>query len=194
MLSNLNIQFDEELHRYSVGGRSVPSVTQILRGVGIIDDRWFKSPHATRGTYAHKACHFYDENDLDFETLDDIVKPYVEGYINFRETSGFKPTLIEKIVFDPYSWYAGMLDRTGILNGEAVLIDIKTGSLPGWVGLQTAGYLKALQNEIGPVPHKRFALQLKSDGKYNLSTEYKDRNDINVFLAATTVFNYKQGK
>ena len=162
-----------------------PGVTSILTDVGLIDSKWFDEYSRDRGSLVHQACALYDHGVLNMDTLDPVLLPYVQGWIRFREESGFIPELIEEVVWNETYRYAGTLDRTGTMNDRAVLIDLKSGLAQTWSHLQTAAYAACL-----PEPYLRYVVELNSYGNYKLS-EHKDRKDFGVFLAALTLRNWK---
>jgi len=179
--------FDAKTHSFFIGGRSVLSVTQALKGAGIIEDGWYTEESRERGCAVHNACQYLDEGLLDWDTVAPKYLPYVKAYERFKDESGFIPALIEAWVFNESYFYAGILDRTGILNGEHVLIDLKSGPPAKWANLQSAAYAGCLS-----LPHKRFTLRLSDNGKYKLSDEHKDPNDFKIFLSAVSVANWKR--
>lgn len=74
--------------------------------------------------------------------------------------------------------YAGTLDRFGAMQGKAVLLDIKSGSMlhhPA-VAAQLAGYWWLLLNE-GFAADQMMALRLDKSGVYELKEE-KDGRDL----------------
>ena len=77
------------------------------------------------------------------------------------------------------------IDRIGAFSSGDALLELKSGAIEPWVGLQLA-----LQNECLPKRLPRFALQLKPDGTYRLH-EFKDPNDRNVALAAVALWHWK---
>lgn len=188
------LTFDADTHTYRLGDAVVPSVTTILKAVTDLDGI---NPHilayaADRGTAVHYACELYDLDDLDWSSLSDELVPYVEAWVDFRASTGFKPERIESRVFHPGLFYAGTLDRTGVLYDERSVIDIKTtATMYPWVGLQTAAYQEALHASEPEAPRhtKRYAVQLKNDGKWKLH-EYKDPTDWPTFIALCTVLNW----
>ena len=176
-------------HVYRDGnGAIIPGVTSILKAAGLIDATWFNDYARDRGTLVHEACALYDRDDLDEQSLDPELEPYVRAWIKFRADSGFAPELVEHIVSNPLRGYAGKLDVTGVMNGHKYVIDRKSGAVQAWAGIQLAAYEACL-----PCPHKRAAIELDSDGKYRL-IEYTDRNDFNVFLSALALTNWKHNK
>ena len=183
------ITLDKETHTYrNEKGVILPSVTQILKAEGFIDDAWFTEYARTRGEMVHLATKMYDDGTLDESALDPVIVPYLEGYKRFLKESGFEVHFAEETVYSPSCQFAGTLDRRGLLNGRKTLIDIKTGTVLPWVALQTTAYDSCLLDR-----HDRFGLQLTDDGKHKL-IPFKDRYDVEVFLSAFACFNWKKNK
>jgi hypothetical protein len=177
--------------KYVLRGVRVPSVTEVLDIAGLVD--WSMVPPgvleeaAERGTRVHEWLQLIDEGWLDPMTEpDEDVRGFTSAYLRFKDETGFAPELIEHTVLNETYAYAGMLDRTGKLNGERVLIDLKTvRQVAATTALQTAGYAACL-GEL----HRRFALQLWPDGNYRL-VPYTDRNDTHDFLAAVRLAHWR---
>lgn len=187
------VSFDEVKHKYTCEGLTLPSVTQILTAVGLPDLSAIPAVtlqwKAELGTMVHLATELDDQNELDYNSLDDRIIPYLEAYRRFKSESGFKIIDIEKMVFDPALKYAGKLDRFGILNGKRSLLDIKTGVFDSLsVGPQTAAYARAYTD----LKCNRYTLQLKDNGNYKLHKLNND-NDFNIFLSALNLYRWKQG-
>jgi len=183
-------EFDPAAHRYTLDGRELPSVTQILRG---LDD--FSNVPARvlerardRGTRVHSACNLDVLGILDENTVDDEVAPYLAQFRKFLRESGFQPTLTECRVYDDVLWYAGTLDLFGDLPGCIdVQIDIKSGAIPRSVGPQTAAYANGLYKRAGIMTRKRFVLKLEG-GKYSL-IQLDRADDFGAFCHALQRFN-----
>jgi len=181
-------------HVYQVDGAIKPGVSEILQGAGIIDTRWYNDHACLRGTYVHKAVQLYHRAGLNFKTLDPALEPYVRAYLDFLKRTDFRPVIIEEPGYDPVYDYCGTPDLIGYLKDELVLIDIKTGARPKWVGLQTAAYKKlfGLKIDLKPIVH-RFALELRGNGKWSL-TMLSNPRDIEIFLAAVSIHHFKRGR
>jgi hypothetical protein len=182
--------FEPAEHRYFLRGQELISVTQTLKIAGLVEDRFYTEEARQRGVYVHQACQLLDEGDLDWQGLDPVLRPYVEAYQDFLRVARPLWVFIEHRVYDEVRGYAGTLDRAGLVFGrtEPLIIDIKTGSLPPFVGPQTAAYRRCL-----PESHtwRRAALHLRSDGSFSL-VPLDDRHDESVFLAALTVAQWKR--
>lgn len=188
--------FDAASHTYRLNGRRIPSVTQITGTIApfVGVPREVLEAKADLGTAVHYATQLHDEDDLEIDSLPDIVRPYLQAYIRFGEETGWRPQTIEQQVWAEAYGYAGTLDRTGhftrlkgIKSRALCLLDLKaTYRLAPVYGVQTALYANALPEK----PKHRFALQLKPDGSYNL-TEHRDPSDLSVGLAALTILNWQ---
>lgn len=185
----MTVSFDAAAHRYTLAdGTELPSVTTILKAQGLIEDRWFTDAARLRGDYVHLACRMLDDDELDEATLDPAIAPYVQAYRAFVALTQPDWTYIEHRVCDPLLGYAGTLDRAGVVQGQRLLLDLKSGGLYPSVGPQTAAYRRCL-----PEPHtwSRAALQLREDGTYVLHP-LTDRTDESTFLAALRLHQWKQ--
>ena len=179
------LTFDEEAHAYKLDGRPIPSVTTILQAAGLIDYR-FMNPsdrefYLTRGKYVHFATQLLDENDLDYGALDPDIRGYLDGYIKFKKDTGFVPEMIEFQSYNDTLWYSGTLDRVGMLNGNRVIVDFKSGTVAKWVAIQTIGGYAQMEG-VGIVS-AGYGLELKADGTYRLSEPFTD------FTGAARVMN-----
>jgi hypothetical protein len=163
------LRFDPTLHEYRTpDGQLVPSVTQILKAVGVAVDFDELRASSARlgaaidlkreiGTALHADAHAFDDDDLDWSTVDPRVEPYVRAWATFRENTRLVPVTRERRVFHPTLGYAGTLD--GIFeqpNGRLVLADIKTGDpTASGCAYQTAAYLAAYRWGVQLTPERR---------------------------------------
>lgn len=181
---------DPKTHIYTVDGIRKPGITEIIKSAGLVDDRWYTDYSAERGSAAHKACHFFDENDLDESSVDPAILPYLEAWKKFRAESGFSPEIIEEPLYSEAFQFAGTPDRAGILNGDIVIPEIKTGLISVVTGIQLAAQQILLEEVKGIRVKKRFAVQLTSRGTYKL-TQFPDPHDRAIFLHCLSVHNFK---
>ena len=191
------LKFDEATHTYTLDGKVLPSVTQILKPLydfsGITPEVLERKRQI--GTAVHKAIELDLLDDLDSASLAPEVAPYFAAWARFR--SEFQPEsqgggAEVKVHTEAY---AGTVDLiTGrVGHSDTWVIDYKTSAQVGpVVALQTAAYAHAA-HEMGLVPHgpKRAALHLLPTGSYKL-IEYKDRNDLRVFQSLLTVHQWRQ--
>lgn len=186
------IVFDEARHEYTVAGRVVPSVTQVL---GILQDFGavpadVLASAAEFGTHVHQACALDNAGQLDEAALDPALAPYLEQWRRFLSESGATVLASELRVFHRGLRYAGTLDVLAQWRGQRCIIDIKTGQLPRTVGAQTEAYRMAYQSqECGEVPRRRYCVQLSAD-------DYKvhpltDPADWSLFQSALNCYRFK---
>lgn len=199
--NGVQIDFDEDTHTYRIGGVIVPGVTQIIDSLydfsGVDCDVLERASEF--GKAAHRACELYDTNNLDEESVDPALSPYLDAWIEFRRGCSFTPTLVERVVYSRAYKYCGKLDRVGYLGNQHAIIDIKTStSLSAAVGVQLAGYALALREEIitngqllGRRGLARCAVKLNGDGNYKV-VSYSDPSDESVFLSLLNVRNWRK--
>ncbi len=189
-----HLEFDAATHTYRLDGELIPSVTTVLKSVGLVEYAMIPQEvlqaAAHRGTAVHTALEYLDREELDRSTVDPSIEGYVVAYERFVRDSNFIPLHIEHRVFHGNYRYAGTLDRTGYLGDSLTVLDFKTGLvLPGHA-IQLAAYANCL---VMPRRFRRIALQLSGDGTYRVH-EYPlgtIQRDIDLFLAALACFNFK---
>lgn len=190
------ITLDETTHTYTTpDGQVVPSVTQILADVGLIDCQWFTDQATFRGTFVHEATALDDRDDLDDDQLSDSLGGYVEAWRAFRRESKAAILSIEERVFNPTLAYAGTLDRRVMFRGCEWVIDIKTGGSLRWHALQTAAYASCVsagpRHLSLPGPLKRATVHLRPNGRYSFLA-HDDFQDFRLFEAAVALYHFKR--
>jgi hypothetical protein len=188
--------FDEATHAYSLDGRTIPSVTQILQAVGIVD--YSHIPPSTRnwalerGRMVHLYTQYDDQAVLDDSLIDPHIAPYLAAWRKFRRETGFVHDLIEHRSHHALHGYAGTLDRRGALPKKGrTLLDIKTNTAEEWVRLQIAAYAALFDD---PATYTRMCVELHADETYRLiifpAREF--RQDFQDFLGALSTMRWLQ--
>jgi len=197
---------DDHVYRLNGMPYDGPSNTQVLKDMGIIDTTYYNMDAAWRGTAVHEMTALYDEYEGDFHwpSVDSSYVGYVRGWEKFILESGFKPCagLIEKPVLG--AGYCTTIDRVGILNGRCVVLEIKTGICPKWVGLQTAMQYDAVvlqRATLGVMPVGRVvlgvgsspsgAVELRKNGTYKL-VQCMDRSDMEKSRALVSAWHTRK--
>lgn len=172
-----SLRFDVPSHTYALpDGRVVPSVTQILKATGISTDfdeiAGISSRLAAKiderralGTAVHADAHAFDDDDLDWSTVDPRVKPFVEAWAICRENLRLQPTARERKVLHMGWFFCGTLDGIFLREGKRILVDLKIGD-PEDAGCryQTAGYELGWMVEHPDEPiDERWGVQLCPD-------------------------------
>lgn len=192
------LEFDPVAHIYRVNGKIVPNVTKVL-DTTLVDFSMVKPSDLefarVRGVAVHRACELYDRDDLNWDTLDPQIVPYLEAWIRFKKENDFIVLNNELKVYSPSYRYAGTLDRTGLLGGKGGshdLVDIKARtSMTPEIGPQTAAYGNAFTELYRIKLNRRFSLQLLPDGHYRMR-EYNDPSDLSTFLSCLQIYNFKR--
>lgn len=191
----MTVTFNAERHEYTVDGRRVPSVTQVLRACYDFSrvPPEVLAAKGELGTAVHLACELDDADDLDEASVGEAVRPYLDAYRLFKTHKLTHVIATEQIVSHRLG-YAGKFDLLTEFDDARWLIDWKTPLLinPA-VALQTAAYVGAMSPDLAPPPGvklKRAALQLKNDGTYRLH-EFSDPNDFAVFVSFLNVHQWK---
>lgn len=131
------INFDKENHIYTVYGKEVPSVTQILKEV--FPNKYEGIPceilqsKAQYGTELHKFIEVIEKKKPK-KPLSYIKRYYqpdmyqeesIKQYLRIKEENNIEVLANEKMVFYGL-YYCGTLDMLAKVNGELAIIDIKT--------------------------------------------------------------------
>lgn len=172
-MMTMKIEFNEEQHIYTVDGRIVPSVTEIIKFLNIdtfaTANTVLKQIAADKGTRVHESTVIFDYEAWEFEYDSDIIG-YIKAYSRFVRDYGIKSYIqTEHIISN--GEYAGTLDRLAIIDGKKTVIDLKTGttSNPRAFAAQLYGYAKILV-DIGNGSLNDYAgmiVKLKKDGTYS---------------------------
>lgn len=181
------LEFNEDIHQYTYDGNVVPSVTQVIKGTGFVDDRWFTDEARERGTIVHKAVELFNHGTLDMETVDEETAGYLRGWENFIFAFGMEMEVAEQRVYNETYRYAGTLDYIGVsAKGKRYLIDVKTGTPCRSHHLQLAAYLAC----VDKIDFVR-TVYLSADGKYN-APNVTLTDEWQVFTCALVCHNWNQ--
>jgi hypothetical protein len=182
-LPQVQIRFNAERHEYlAEDGTRLPSVTEILKRVGIIDTAGFSRKAADFGTSVHQATAAIDRGELRMEdyAAQDPRRPYLRAWELFKRLRIVQILHIEQIVGGLEVGCAGTLDRLVLLKGggEPVVLDLKTGKERLWHRGQLAGYVVAAGRIL-----RRMAVYLQPSG-YAHGIEFTEEGDLRAFRGA----------
>jgi len=186
-----NLTFEPEEHRYFLDDEEIPGVTRILALAGLTNHFNQDEEAALRGQYVHTATVLFDDNELDWLTLDPVLLPFVSAYQKFTEQYPHKIIKKELGVYSATYRFAGRLDRVIEVDNHLELYDIATGGLDPAKALQTAAYDICYEEMMGQKIQERFGLQLKDNGSFS-RVSYKERTDRGVFLGALAGVNWRR--
>ena len=161
------MKITREQEHYAVDGQRLWRVTHVINAVS---KEWLPADETAmvRGQAVHQATRLYDEDGPKFEK--DLAEPLPEeirgdlhAWIRFRKEMDFTPRVIEQPISVPEMGYAGTPDRFGRLGSLNALVDIKRKARKT-TALQTIAYAGGISG--GPIV--RIAVELRSDGSYNI--------------------------
>lgn len=185
--------FEPVEHRYTVDGRRVISVTQVLANAGLLDlsriPREILDRAAERGKRVHEAAQLLLRGRLDWSTVTADIGGYVLALDSFLRDSRLRPVTnkIEQPFHcqdhdfcgtpDAVAWYG--IQSAGRRREIQVVLDWKTG-LSDAVQFQLAAYAHALS-----IRH-RAAVKLNADGTYRMRWFRPEtlQQDLQTFLRA----------
>ncbi len=174
----MTLTFDPEDHSYRVDGRSIPSVTTMLKDSGIVDTTFYTDTGCANGSRRHKLTEIFDRDELDWDSVADEDLPYLSAWIEAKGDIGFEITEIEKPMYHEQYLYAGTMDRLAMIDGELWVLDLKTGTKARWNRLQMIlyGLMVASHTDGGKKP-KLGLINLKGNGRYEFTeVDYRDQN------------------
>ena len=179
-----------EDHIYTVDGKILPSVTQILAVAGPYKyvNKILLEKAAKFGVAVHRMIELFNRNRLNMDSLNVALVPYLEAWKKFIDETGFQ--IIESEVMVSSSWgYAGTLDCVGYLHNRLVELDIKaTATVLKLTALQLAAYQKAFEETFEKTIEQRISIQLKPCD-YVL-TSYANKNDFLTFINFLNVYRW----
>ena len=193
ILPRPHIDFEPENHVYTLAGKRLPSVTQIMEPMTLMLYKDVPgdvmATAADRGTRAHEQVSNYIRYGL-IET-DGDTEGYLEAYLAFERS--YQPAFIatEYRTYHTSMQYAGTLDMLGYVTPDDGagydLVDIKCTRVYHSVllAVQLAGYAEALKSHGIPI-RQRYGLQLLKDGSFRferVTDGYKD------FLHCLAIYN-----
>lgn len=216
-----DLAYDPETHTsVDLDGCDVPHVTRVLSAVGVSTDFEEVGLRSRRlaqridyrrqlGSAVHADCHAYDDDDLEWPTVDAEVRPFLEAWITCRDALGLLALAHarERQVYHPMFRYTGILDgifrlpAQGRRKARHVLVDLKIGDPNDAAAhLQTAAYERAY---IAEQPRfridERWAVQLVPGAippyrVTNYSARQSAHSDFGTFLACLCVYNHQPAR
>lgn len=112
------VEFEADGHIYTHSGVRLESVTEILKAEGFIDTRFYDDWSRDKGSMVHLATHYDDMGELDEQSLDPVIVPYLEAWRKFKRESGFVVERSEVPMMSTVYKYAGTPDVIGELPGR----------------------------------------------------------------------------
>ena len=174
-------------HQYQVDGQPCEGVTEIIKESGLMPIYNSDIYYLDRGRYVHEAIALYFKGTLDFEALSEGIKGFVESAIEYITVTGYKPSLVETMLYSPTFHFCGTVDAVP-------LIDWKNSSKCDWHLLQLSAYYNlCIENNIAT--EKPRVVHLREDGKLPKVEPYtlvQIREGLNIFASALAVYRWRK--
>jgi hypothetical protein len=185
------LEFDASTHTYTLGGRKLPSVSEII--APLVDysnvPAHVLAAACEFGRNVHQSCDLYNRDQLDWGSLDPALEPCVSAWARFLEESGAVVVGSEMRVYHEVLGYAGTADLLLAWGSRWVIPDIKaTAVVPRTVGIQTAAYSRAYAQMHTCAEPERYCIHLQ-DGKYR-SHRRTDPSDWAMFQSCLNVWRF----
>lgn len=182
------LQYDDREHTYTIGGRRLLSVTEVLKLAGLIDTTWYTEEARDRGSYVAVATALDDRGELDESKVPPEIMGYVTAWRRFRLGTEGALVCVEAIVCNETLRLAGTIDR---VFKPSVIMDIKTGASAPWHRLQLAGY-RECYGGVG----EAWDVYLRPNGQYRVDVRSVSHciEDRQVFLAALALAHWKRNQ
>lgn len=183
---------DDE-HRYWING------TTPIRGVNesieqfIAKSPWYEEWFRDRGSLGHDAIKLALTDDLDFDTLDPELAPFVKAALLFMADTQWEAVHIERMLHSPSLWVAGEPDlvaRIPTRRATFAIVDWKLGAPIAPYRLQTAGY-QLLVEENGLPIDQRICVHLQRDGRYRVRA-HRNTADKVAFVGICEALAWKE--
>lgn len=188
-----SITFDPIAHAYAMNGETVPSVTQVLQPLLLLERVRPEILSAARdfGRNLHAALAMLVRNVLDVEALDRYLVPYVNAGKRFLTETKFRVIASEMVVYSKPLQCAGTLDLLGELRGIETVVDWKSANVVfPTVGPQTAAYEAFYRESRGGRVRQRYCVQLMPDD-YRV-TRLDDPADFDIFKSALNLYHWRK--
>ena len=181
----MNLEFDKSTHTYKIDNKKVPSVTQIINELLPMQyspNDWYLQ----RGSAVHQ-CAAYIAKGINFD-CDIRIAGQVDALFKFFKEVQPDILGIEEKVYSVQYRFAGTYDLWAMIDNKHCLIDYKSSISIEHIGLQLGGYSIAME----PVVFRGVGVQLKEDGKYNMTNIINLKNYRREFLALRTAYAIRE--
>lgn len=204
MIELPELELDEDSHRYTLDGVTIPGCTSVLAAMGATPGfNWLTLQqldfYRSRGHAVHKAIELHVRGTLDHRTIADEIKPYLIGWDRFCNdhkvnvlilNDGTGP-FVERPLHHSVFRYGVTPDVVAKVDGYPGVIEIKaTSAHAPATGLQLAAQLLAAREKIPGLGPMRLGLRLLPKEPFYDMRYYTERSDEAVFLSLLNSYNW----
>ena len=176
-------KFDEVNHTYTLNGRRLPSVTEVIRsnfGDPFNSREWYMQ----RGKALHKAIELLCQNKLDWSSVHPEVLPRLKSFENFIKDTNSEVLQNEIRTYSKRLQFAGTTDAVIRMDDIMYLVDFKSSITPE-VDIQLGGYSILYGGLI-----KLMAVELR-DNSYMLKIVKNQKHAERLFMCCLQIHNFK---
>ncbi len=198
--------FNPEAHTYHAGDRRLPSVTEIIGGLGLSRDWSFlkdREFYLQRGTAVHACIKLHLEGaeiDWDFDGAEH-VHPRFDRFLQIAKDANLAPMLSEVPLFSETFGYAGTPDYFGpYARHPHAILDFKGDAHEPSHDLQIGGYRglvleAAMRGELPGVTaeHVLYApgFVIPLGGASPAEVPSSEGADVDLFRSCAAIYNWK---
>lgn len=170
--------FDAADHAYRIGDVRVPSITQLLKMSGHVDDRYYTEESRQRGTAVHELTKDFDLGALTLPSLDSLHRGYVLGYIAACEALKPEWDQIEEPDVHPTFRFGGRPDRLGTVMRRRSVGEVKSGAKAQSHAIQTAlqAILISWRWGVSPELWQRLCIYVRRTGRFSVEVHDNPRD------------------
>ncbi len=187
------LKLDEETHIYTLDGEVKPGTNEILQATGMIrGTHRYTEQSRQEGNAIHLACAYIDRGQiLKPESIDPRIQPAVDTYVEWKNKTRFKASLVEEPIYSEIHGFAGTPDAFGLCDESYTLVDRKRGPLGPAAILAIAGYRQLISEHFNiPIFKIRaFGLTNMGAGKIKM-IEVTDRLAVGIFLGLVAAYHW----
>ncbi len=178
--------FDPATHMYTMNGKRLPSVTEIIRDV-LPSHQWGTEWHMERGTQIHVAAKLIAEGKIPI--VDPQIQGHVDGVRAFMGREVRNVIAAEVSVYCTKTLYGGTLDLIAEINSVGLcIVDYKASGCEYRTALQMCAYAMAWDDKS--IKYGVMVL-LDGDGKYRCKT-VKLADYVNAWRAVRSVYGIRK--
>ena len=192
------LEFDSINHIYKLDGVIIPGYSQIAKDLGLID--YSKVPlrnlewKANVGKAVHTAIFWDNTNELNMDSLDEVVSSYFKSWLIFKEL--YQPKILTEYSEKPIcsvKWHYGVTpDIVVEVKGGLTIVEVKTvSSMNPITAIQTEAQKVAIEENYKLKIKQRWGLQLIPDTMPKLEP-YTKLSDHSEWLSAVNVWHLKE--
>lgn len=183
-------RFEASTHEYiTLQGDVLPSITQMIRQCGLVNDRFYTATSCERGSCVHRLTTEFDLGALardDIPSVNSIYKGWLLAHIAAVDIIRPEWLHIEEPLVSAQYRFGGRPDRVARIYGAVAVVEVKSGVPEPAHAVQLALQCLLVAPEVNLPAESivRYGLYLKGTGRFKFELFPNTRKD---FAAARKV-------